>query len=238
VITWGNKISEALKGRTFSEERRKNMSDSHRGFHWSEEEKEKRRLGMLGKNKGHVMSEEQKQFFSKLFKGVPLTEEHKRKISLGGKGKIMSEEAKEKIRKSLMGRKHPWMQGLNNPYFTHPTSYKSIYGKSGFRQDLGLAVRSTWEANIIRVLKFLGFSVMYEPMAFYLSDGSSYIPDLFLPETNEIIEIKGRMISKAFAKINLFKKEYPFFSFDLIDKDKYVEYKKEFQLLIPMWEEG
>ncbi len=238
IITWGDNISRAKKGLKFSDEHRKHISESHKGFKWSEEEKEKRRKGMLGKNKGHIMSEEQKQILSKANKGRPLSLEHRRKISLAGLGRKVSDRTKEKIRSYFTGRDRPEMKGLNNPMFTHPNSYKSKFGKVGMRQDLGHFVRSSWEANIIRVFKFLGFSYLYEPISFPLSNGTTYTPDLFLPETDEIIEVKGRMIFKSLRKINIFKREYPWFYFDLIGKRKYLEYKKEFADLIPEWEEG
>ena len=67
------------------------------------------------------------------------------------------------------------------------------YGQStrgGYRDDLCHYVRSRWEANVARLLKFLGLTYEYEPKRFNLSD-SSYLPDFYVKDLDHYIEVKG-----------------------------------------------
>ena len=83
----------SFKGRTFSEESRKKMSESHKGIPLSEEHRKSMR-GRPAWNKGMPCSEETKRKISETNKGNPgpwegkqLSEETKRKISEAHKGK-------------------------------------------------------------------------------------------------------------------------------------------------------
>jgi hypothetical protein len=131
------KISQTMKGRTFTEEHKKNLSTSRRGKRVSEETK--RRIGAA--NKGKVLSEETKRKMSESHKGIAFSEERKQNIrkskigkstSLKGKtyeeiygecylerieklrmcntGKVMSEETKQKISNSKKGSS-AWNKG-------------------------------------------------------------------------------------------------------------------------------
>lgn len=68
------------------------------------------------------------------------------------------------------------------------------WGIEGFRPDLGISVRSRWEANYARYLRRLGRSFQYEPHQFIvkLPDGSehAYRPD-FLVDGAYYVEVKG-----------------------------------------------
>jgi hypothetical protein len=77
------KISQTMKGRTFTQEHLRNLSVSRRGRGISEAAKRKISIA----NKGRVLSEETK-----------------RKMSESHKGEIFSEERKENIRKAKTGR--------------------------------------------------------------------------------------------------------------------------------------
>lgn len=84
------KLSEARKGKQFSEEAKKKMSEVHKG----------EKNGFYGKHH----SEETKKKLSEALKGKHLSEEHRRKIGEANKGKSgywegkhLSEEAKIKI---------------------------------------------------------------------------------------------------------------------------------------------
>lgn len=69
-------------------------SKGSKGFHHSEESKEKMRQARLGKK---------------------LSEEHKAKISAGGKGRVFTEEHKQKIREAQLGEKsHKWQGGITS----------------------------------------------------------------------------------------------------------------------------
>jgi very-short-patch-repair endonuclease len=75
-ITWGNKISKALKGKKKSEQHRRRIAEGHRG--------------MLPWNKAKKLPH--------------LTEEHKAKISEALKGRKLPDEARNKISKAHKGK--------------------------------------------------------------------------------------------------------------------------------------
>jgi hypothetical protein len=102
--------------------------------------------------------------------------------------------------------------------------------KIGMREDLGISVRSSWEANFLRLLnstdpevhqiaKKLGIffklpqAWQYEPIAFEyttIKRGTRwYTPDVFLPNINIWIELKGYLRAKDKTKIKRFNKYYP-----------------------------
>ena len=87
-------ISEAMQGMIFSAERKRKISESHRGKPGkpcSEETKQKISAALKGK--------------PGKFKGIPRSEETKRKISEAQKGKHLSEETKRKMREAWARRK-------------------------------------------------------------------------------------------------------------------------------------
>lgn len=83
----------------------------------------------------------------------------------------------------------------------------------GKRLDLSIFLRSGWEANFCRYLKSLGISYSYEPRVFTFPGvkhgTTSYTPDIYLPDTNEWIEIKGFCDGKSKTQIRRFKKHFP-----------------------------
>lgn len=84
--------------------------------------------------------------------------------------------------------------------------------KSGYRPDLDIVVRSGWEANILRVLKSFDINYEFEPRIFTFPvkrGNKAYIPDIFLPDTNEWIEVKGYLDKNSQVKLNRFKRHYP-----------------------------
>jgi hypothetical protein len=88
---------------------------------------------------------------------------------------------------------------------------KSIIGK---RKDLdGQFCRSSWESNFCRYLKEKGIFYHYEPNTFVFTGikrGTlSYLPDLYIPSTDEYIEIKGQLTPQGKTAIRRFKKFYP-----------------------------
>lgn len=87
---------------------------------------------------------------------------------------------------------------------------KSYIGK---RPDLGISVRSAWEANILRYFNYLGYKWIYEPKIFTFEKerrgAISYLPDIYLPEYDIWIEVKGQLISRARGALGKFKKYYP-----------------------------
>ena len=84
--------------------------------------------------------------------------------------------------------------------------------KGGKREDIGIYVRSRMEANYIRYLNFVKTKWEYEPKIFYF-DGIrrgtlTYTPDIYLPEEDKWIEIKGWFTQRAKTSLRRFKKYY------------------------------
>ncbi len=96
----------------------------------------------------------------------------------------------------------------------HPSQKKS--GKRtniGKRTDLKLFLRSSWEANFLRYLKHEGIKYEYEPRVFHfegIKHGTvSYCPDIYLPELDVWLEVKGQLLAKDRVRIRRFKKYFP-----------------------------
>ena len=84
--------------------------------------------------------------------------------------------------------------------------------KTGYRSDLGITVRSGWEANVCRVLKSYAIPFEFEPVVFTFPvkrGNKSYKPDIWLPVTKEWIEVKGYFDKDSRIKMKRFKKYYP-----------------------------
>lgn len=108
-----DKISSALKGRTVSDEVKRNMSKAFQKVirkPLTEEHKRNIAKGNTGKkmsaeaiektrqaNIGKVLSEETKNKIKQAKVGISLSKEHKEKISKSLTGKVLSEDAKKKI---------------------------------------------------------------------------------------------------------------------------------------------
>ena len=134
------------------------------------------------------------------FTGKKLTDEHRDKISLGNAIAI------------LEGRK-PHL-----PRF-----------KGGIREDLGHYVRSSWEANFARVLKFLNREYKHEGKFFELSNGTRYIPDFYDIKNDKYYEVKGFWIRDSKEKFELFKQEYPYIKISVIENKQYKRIMKWFK---------
>lgn len=70
-------------------------------------------------------------------------------------------------------------------------------------------VRSSYERDYADYLFANDIDFYYEPRIFSLSNGRSYVPDFYLPATDEYIEIKGYLEDGQSEKYELFQKEYP-----------------------------
>lgn len=93
---------------------------------------------------------------------------------------------------------------------------RSGYSKSGKRKDLGVYVRSTWEANVLRWLSFEGIEWDFEPETFFFENikrgTRTYTPDVrFYPKDScpLWLEVKGYLRPQDRTKIKRFKKYYP-----------------------------
>jgi len=103
------KISEAGKGRKFSEETKRKISEALRGVlkgrKRSEETKKKISKTLKGMLKGRKFSEGAKKKMSESHKGKNHSEETKRKMSRSHKGVKCSEETKNKLSMAHKGKK-------------------------------------------------------------------------------------------------------------------------------------
>ena len=86
--------------------------------------------------------------------------------------------------------------------------------KSGYRDDLPhLFFRSRWEANYARVLQSTKTSYEFEHKTFVFTGeirgAITYLPDFYLPVTDQWVEVKGFLDAKSKSKIRKFKQFYP-----------------------------
>lgn len=114
-------------------------------------------------------------------------------------------------------------------------AYKQGYGgRVIFKEDLGHHVRSSWETNYCRILRYLGIKYEYEVDSFSLGD-TSYIPDIKIND-KLYVEVKGYLRPKSAEKIKLFRKLYPLVSLVIIDKIRYKTLERVYSKRIPLWE--
>jgi hypothetical protein len=121
-------------------------------------------------------------------------------------------------RKSNSLHKVKWIQ-------QHPEWSSGKRGNGGYRKDLGRFFRSEWEAAYARYLNANGIPWEYEIYAFILSNGKNYLPDFYLPQTDEWVEVKGWWDDKSIEKCNLFETDYPNETLVKIDKANYNMFK-------------
>lgn len=122
--------------------------------------------------------------------------------------------------------------------------------RRGFREDLQLFVRSSWEANYARYLNTLVASGVvirweYEPRVFtFPSAGtgevSSYRPDFlvyFADGRTEWHEVKGWLTATGKAALDLMAIHYPHEAVKVIDGDWFHEARRgDFSKSVPNWE--
>lgn len=134
------RMSEAQKGKFFSEATRKKISERQKGRHMSEETKIK--IGEAHKGEKHwtwgkPRPEETRQKISKALTGVKLSEERKKNIGNAGRGKKQSEERRRRRSEASKGNKtHLWKGGINpiNDTIRKGVDYK-IWRESVFKRD-------------------------------------------------------------------------------------------------------
>lgn len=129
---------------------------------------------------------------------------------------------------------HPWFMNLR----ALGINSKIKQYASGFREDLEKGFRSSWEANIARLLDYQHISWEYEKESFPLSGdrfSGYYFPDFFL-ENNRLIEIKGFWDYNSRQKVIIFNKQYPDYQLLLLDGDIYIDLERLFIDKVPLWE--
>ncbi len=70
-------------------------------------------------------------------------------------------------------------------------------------------LRSTYEKVYAEYLRSNDIKFLYEPKSFKLSNGKSYVPDFYLKDTDEYVEIKGFASKGQLEKYTLFRQDYP-----------------------------
>ena len=121
---------------------------------------------------------------------------------------------------------------------TYNFNHSGSFGYEYFVEDLGHCVRSGWEANIARLLKFLGIEYVYEPKVFSIPKIGNYLPDFYLPQYDLYLEVKGHW--RAWKRVN---KVYAFAkqglgSIALIDNKKYYQIRNLCKHIVPDWDKA
>ena len=108
----------------------------------------------------------------------------------------------------------------------------------GYRNDLSSGFKSSWEANIARVLNFKSLKWLYED--FYINVPQSiYVPDFYYSSEGDeiILEVKGRWDSRSVEKMSYIIREETEYMLLLIDSDLYKYFDRNYNQL-PYWEES
>lgn len=119
--------------------------------------------------------------------------------------------------------------------------------KRGFRKDIGISVRSRWEANTARYLNFLkrqkqikDWEYECKTFEFPIKRGTRfYTPDfkvVNLDNSVEWWEVKGWMDRKSKTKLKRMKKYYPDEKIIILGKDRYRTLSRQLCRIIPNWE--
>lgn len=117
-------------------------------------------------------------------------------------------------------------------YKSTSSTYSRCHG--GYRNDLGTYFRSSWEANIARILNHLMLDWEYESKRFNfpdIGDGVlSYCPDFYVTDAGIWIEVKGWMDDKSIKRLHKFQEYYPeeFAHLIVIDEPIYTDILKRF----------
>ena len=198
--------------------------------------------------KGHPCSEETKESISKANKGrirfdirgIKRSEEFCIKVSEGLKRAYANTPQKERLKRNKilslchLGIKHS-VETKRKMSETRSKLIK-IKFKGSFRKDLNHYVRSSWEANFARILKYLKEPYEYEKYTFKVGEASEYTPDFYLKNQNIFIEIKGYLNEKGRIKIEKFKEIYLNKKLIVVDKYVYKRLKERYSSLIENWE--
>lgn len=131
---------------------------------------------------------------------------------------------------------HPYFDYVDKKFITKIAIRDSRSSGQGYRKDLKKIVRSSWEANIARILNYKEIDWEYEKEFFALENSSStYTPDFFL-QGDRIIEIKGLWDDRSIKKIVGFTKKYSDKHLFIIDEDMYYSIANKYSSIIDKWE--
>lgn len=120
----------------------------------------------------------------------------------------------------------------------NPSDKKELSKGGGYRKDIKREVKSSWEANFIRVLNLWGFAWEYEKESIQLAHGY-YIPDFTLRDKKDFVfEVKGWFDARSLKHISALKKEYPNKILKVIDNDIMYVLERVYGKDISGWEKG
>jgi predicted DNA-binding protein YlxM (UPF0122 family) len=129
---------------------------------------------------------------------------------------------------SKLKRKNKDWIGEKNPNFGNRIGKNNGF-KSGKRKDLNnIFFRSSWEANIARIFKYLDIEFIYEPNRFRINNNETYTPDFYIPKFKKFIEVKGYWRDDAYRKYNEFLEKYNI-NMILIDENFYTRIIDKFK---------
>ena len=135
------------------------------------------------------------------------------------------------------------------PFIVAPSPYTKRHpAREHYRPDLGLYMRSSWEANFARLLNYeteqgIVTRWEYEPDIFIfdlVSKGTrAYVPDFKVwsafAEEPSYVEVKGYMDAKSRLKLKRMARYYPDVEVLVIGSKEYREIDRNMQKL-PHWE--
>lgn len=91
-------------------------------------------------------------------------------------------------------------------------------------------LRSSYELTYIKFLEAQNIPWVYEEFLFDLDRGRKYLPDFYLPETKEFVEVKGRFYKGAREKYEDFIRLYPNEKIKLVQRKEIEEIRKSMNL--------
>jgi len=147
----------------------------------------------------------------------------KRSLTLKGresekKGKnfkdIIGKEREEERRKMISDK-------IVKQYLSGQRKNKMHYKQAYYK---GTRMRSSWEKEVAKKFDSMNIKWVYEPKRFFL-DGCTYLPDFYLPESNNYVEVKGywNRNKKDIKKVSDFSKEHDLV---IIDSANYEHFLK------------
>jgi len=193
-----------LYGESLPEETKEKISKANRGKKFSEEHKKKLSEAMTGQD---GLSGRDNPMYGKTH-----SDETKKKISekLSGEkhpnyGKPLPEKQKKKLSEAMTGR----LTGEDNPMFG-----KIAYPDPYYVEALGHKVRSAWEEEIGCLLQANSIDYGYEAKTFRM-ENHTYTPDFIIAE-NLVVEVKGHFPDYQKDKYKKFVQEFPKVTFIIV----------------------
>lgn len=137
------------------------------------------------------------------------------------------------------------VRSIHIPFVTVTDRHGEFYAKSdipetsrfraGYRRDADGYFRSSWEANVARILDYKNIPYEYEKQPYAL-ETVHYLPDFFLGG-GIILEVKGVWDADSRKKVLQFTKNITDFKLLPIDQDVYIDLKRQFSDSLPVWED-